>query len=178
MVSTLVISLPASMPVAPATPSVPCTDYTTSAPSRFDSGIVMKRTLTKFPWESGKTLESWGLRGALITTRQGHYTDCSFNFSALLPLPRILGSYAITGCLSFRSTPLCRSAFTFRHPSYFAVARVVDKNHPFMLACSDGDIKTVRFMLRTGDGRPTDMTAEGETPMLVSQRDKHCWYAY
>jgi hypothetical protein len=49
------------------------------------------------------------------------------------------------------------------------MARIVEENHPFLMACKDGDIETVRFMLRSGEGRPTDMTVGGQTPMEVSQ---------
>jgi hypothetical protein len=170
MVSTLVIALPASVPAAPATlPTFP--DNTTGNTSpRTGSGLASKRTLVTSPWTTGKGWENWGFRGALITTKQGYNTDYNINFSISFPLARILGSYAFTGCLSLRSTPLCRSSFTFRHPSYFAVARVVEWNHPFMVACRNGDSESVKFMLRSGEGRPTDVTHEGKTPMLVSQQ--------
>jgi hypothetical protein len=52
------------------------------------------------------------------------------------------------------------------------MARVVAGTHPFMVACAKGDTKTVRSMLRSGEGRPTDITANGQTPMLVSQEVK------
>jgi ankyrin repeat protein len=38
------------------------------------------------------------------------------------------------------------------------------------MACYQGDVETVRVMLRSGEGRPTDLTASGWTPMGVSQR--------
>lgn len=169
MVSTLVIALPAPVPVAPATVSVHSGGTYRNASPPNGYGPASKRTLVAISWQSGTRLESWGYRGTLITTKQGYHTGYSINFSVSLPLARILGSYALIGCLSLRSTPLCRRSFTFRHPSYFAVARVVDNQHPFMLACFNGDVETVRLMLRSGEGRPTDVTAEGETPMLVSQ---------
>lgn len=169
MVSTLVISLPASVPLVSATSSNPTTNTTSSINPRNRSGPTPKRILTKVPWVLGRNWQDWGVRGALIATKQGHYTDYSISVSVSLPLARILGSYALTWSLSVRSTPLCRSAFTFRPPRYFAVARVVESNHPFMSACQNGDIETVRFMLRSGEGRPTDVTPYGSTPMLVSQ---------
>lgn len=172
MVSALVIALPAPVPVAPATSSILSilpADTTSTASPRAGSDPPARHATVISPWTSGKTLESWGFRGACVTTKQGYHTDYSMSFSMSLPLARILGSYALTGCLSLRSTPLCRSSFTFRHPSYFAVARVVDEDHPFISACRDGDMETVRFMLRSGEGRPTDVTAKGKTPLFVSQ---------
>lgn len=181
MVSALVIALPAPVPVAPATPSILSilpADTTSTASTRAGSDPPARRYTVISPWTSGKTLESWGFRGAYVTTKQSYHTDYIMNLSVSLPLARILGNYALTGCLSLRSTPLCRSSFTFRHPSYFAVARLVDGNHPFISACRHGDLETVRFMLRSGEGRPTDMTAEGKTPLFVSQSAKYRRSAY
>lgn len=172
MVSTLVIALPAPAPAASATMPTLTADTTGNTHTRTGSGIVPERTLVTSPWRTGSDWENWGFRGALVTTKQGYHTDYNINFSVSLPLARILGSYALTGCLSLRSTPLCRSSFTLRHPSYFAVARVVEQDHPFMMACKNGDIEAVRYMLRSGEGRPTDMTAEGTTPMFVSTTNR------
>jgi hypothetical protein len=110
------------------------------------------------------------LRASLITSKKGPKYEYNIDFSVSLPLARILGGYALTGRLSLESMPLFGTAFTFRHPSYFAVARVVDTYHPFMMACMQGDLETVRSMVRSGEGRPTDVDADGWTPMHVSQR--------
>jgi hypothetical protein len=170
MVSTLVIALPASTPAVPATPSVyvaagnntPCSG----------AGAASRRTLASKPWTLAGRWEPWGLRGSLITFRKGTNYEYNIKFSISSPLARILGRYALTGCLSLESMSLFGNAFTFRHPSYFAVARVVDRSHPFMTACRHGDVETVRFMLRSGEGRPTDVTATGRTPMGVSRKIK------
>jgi hypothetical protein len=168
MVSTLVIALPASAPAAPATPSV------IVAPGNIlpysGSGITVRRTVVSRPWRLAKRWVPWGLRGSLVTTRKGPNYEYNINFSVSLPLARILGGYAFTGCLSLESMPIFGTAFTFRHPSYFAVARVVGDRHPFIIACEDGDVETVRTMLRSGEGRPTDVTADGWTPMGVSRQ--------
>lgn len=169
MVSTLVVALPASAPATPATLPNLTADTTGKSPTRTGQALAFQSTLVMSSRTTGKGWEDWGFRGAFVTSKQGNHTIYNVNFSVSLPLARILGSYALTGCLSLRSTPLCRSFFTFRHPSYFAVARLVHADHPFMWACWKGDIETVRFMLRSGEGRPTDVTAGGKTPMLVSQ---------
>jgi hypothetical protein len=168
MVSTLVIALPASAPAAPAISSVmvaPCNTV-----PYFEPGTTVKRTVVSKPWTLAKSWEPWGLSGSLITIRKGKDYEYNIRFSVSSPLARILGGYALTGYLSLQSTPLFGNAFTFRHPSYFAVSRVVDEWHPFMVACRQGDLETVRVMLRSGEGRPTDLTAGGWTPMGVSQR--------
>jgi hypothetical protein len=163
MVSTLVIALPASSSVTPATPSVyVATGSTTPCAG---TGDAVSRTLTSKPWLLAKSWEPWGLRGSLVTSKKGLKYEYNINFSVSLPLARILGGYALTGCLSLESMSIFGTAFTFRHPSYFAVARVVDDYHPFMTACARGDVKTIRSMLRSGEGRPTNVTADGWTPM-------------
>ena len=169
MVSTLVVALPASVSVAPATSSLHSADTTSNIFPWAGSELSTSRATVTSLWKSSKSWERWGFCGLYVTTKQGYHTDHGINFSVSLPLARILGSYALTGCLSLRSTLLCRRSFTFRHPSYFAMARIVEENHPFLMACKDGDIETVRFMLRSGEGRPTDMTVGGQTPMEVSQ---------
>ena len=173
MVSTLVVALPASAPAAPATSPNLTTD-TTGKPLT----LASKSTLVISSRTTGKGWEDLGVRGAIITTQEGYHTDYNITFSISLPLAQILGSYALTGCLSLRSTPLCRNYLTFRHPSYFAVARVVDRHHPFMLACQNGDLKTVRFMLRSGEGRPTDRDVVVFTPLYVSHQVEICGSEY
>lgn len=178
MVSTLVVALPASAPASSAILPTLTAHTTSKFPSQTGSGLATKRAIIMPPWTIGKVWGNWGFRGAFVTTKQGYHTDYNINFSVSLPIARILGSYALMVCLSLRSTPLCRSSFTFRHPSYFAMARVVEADHPFILACDQGDLETVRFMLRSGEGRPTDMTADGCTPMFVSQQAENCWRVY
>jgi hypothetical protein len=168
MVSTLVIALPASVPVAAATPSVMVTPEKTIPYT--GSGTTVRRTVVSKPWTLAESLEPWGLRGSFITSKKGSKYEYNIKFSVSLPLARILGGYALTGCLSLESVSLFGTAFTFRHPSHFAVARVVDNYHPFMTACVIGDVETIRFMLRSGEGRPTDVTADGRTPMEVSRQ--------
>jgi hypothetical protein len=130
----------------------------------------VRRTFTSKPWLLAESWKPWGLRGSFVASKKGLKYEYNINFSVSLPLARILGGYAFTGCLSLESVPLFGTALTFRHPSYFAVARVVDESDPFMEACCLGDVETVRTMLRSGEGRPTDVTADGWTPMGVSRQ--------
>lgn len=168
--STVVIPLPASAPVAPAISSI--STAASNAPPFPGSDTAVKRASVSSPWTVARSWELWGLRGSILTTQQGAKCQYDIKFSILSPLARILGGYALTGCLSLQSNPLYRNALKFRHPSYFAVARVVDHRHPFIMACWMGDVTAVRSMLQTGEGRPSDVTADGETPMLVSQQFK------
>lgn len=173
MVSTLVIALPGAAPISPATSLLLDAAYS-NTPSRTGSGSSVVRTLASSPWTLNKSWESWGLRGSLVTTRKGPIHEHNINFSFSTPLARILGGYTLMGSLSLQSIPFLGNAFTFRHPSYFAVARVVDPFHPFMSACRDGDVETVRSMLRSGEGRLTDVSPSGRTPMFVSQQPREC----
>ena len=162
MVSTLVVAQPAFAPLTPAKTFI--VTATGNTVSRVSPRSNVTRT-TSHPWISGRSWEPWGLRGSSTATQAGPHTDYNINFSVPLPLARILGSYALTGCLSLS---VYRGTLTFRNPSYFAVARVVEDDHPFMLACCTGDLETLRAMLRSGEGRPADMTSNGKTPMAVS----------
>lgn len=54
MVSTLVIALPASVPVAPAMLSTFTANTTGNTPTHTGSGCASKRTLVTFPWTAGK----------------------------------------------------------------------------------------------------------------------------
>jgi hypothetical protein len=65
------------------------------------------------------------------------------------------------GCLSLELTPLDRNVLTFRHPSYFAVARVVEGRHAFAVACHEGDLLTIQSMLQSGESRLTDRLRKG-----------------
>lgn len=164
MVSTLVNAPPTASPAAQA-PSLAVAGFGISDTSRHNA---LERRSLMSAWKSDISWESWGLRGFLTTTKQGTFTDYNIGFSVSLPLARVLGSYVFSGYLSLRSTPLCQSAFTFRHPSYLAVARVVDQSHPFIQACIQDDLAKARSMLLSGEGRPTDVTIEGTSPMMVS----------
>lgn len=132
-------------------------------PNTFSQRIVKGR------WKLADSWHDWGISAVLITSSKDHCTDRDASFRITLPLNWLFGSYALTGSLSWRTFPLCRNQFSFRHPSYFALARVVSRDHPFLVACCHGDLDTVRFMLRSGEGRPTDVTASGCTPMFVSK---------
>lgn len=171
MVSTLVVAQPAFAPLTPAK------TFIFTAAGNTVSRVGPRSTVTRVtshPWILGRSWEPWGVRGSLTATKAGPHTDYNINFSVPLPLAGILGSYALTGCLSLS---FCRSTLSFRNPSYFTVARIVDDDHPFMLACCTGDVETLRVMLRSGEGRPADMTSNGKTPMAVSHPIKEYEYA-
>jgi hypothetical protein len=168
MVSTLVVALPAAAPILPAI--TPASSAIASGMPLIDSRITHRRTLLSSRI-LGKDRGPWGSRASLSTSRTGLHTDYDINFSISLPLARILGSYALTGSLSLRYTSLRQNAITLRHPSYFAIARTLEFHHPFMTACLRGDTLTTRSMLQSGEGRPTDVTEYGWTPLYVSQEN-------
>ena len=122
----------------------------TSAVTRVYKGIA---------WQASKTLQSWGLHGSVVKTTKGQSTDYDAAFSVRLPLAWWFGSHILKGELAM-SFPR-PNTLTLRHPSYFAVSRVLDYTHPFIQACRDNDAAVVRDMLRNGEGRPTDETPDG-----------------
>jgi hypothetical protein len=163
MVSALVMALPPSAPAIPSEPSMLTAAGNTV--SRAGSKHIVSRIYISHPWVLSKRWEPWGLRGSMVATKAGAHTDYDINLSVPMHLTRILGNYALTACLSLS---FYRSTLSLRNPSYFSVARVVEDDHPLMLACYTGNIETLRIILRSGEGRPTDLTGDGMTPMAVS----------
>lgn len=170
MVSALVVAIPSSSTQGqlPASTSS-STSNSITMPSR-QSKTVAQRILAASYWRLGRSWESWGLRGSMSKTTRASYTDYTVGFTVPLPLARILGSYAFTGSLSLRSCPLAGNLFTFRHPSYFATARVLEDDHPFLQACLYGDLAVVQAMLQGGKGRPTDIDKDGNGPLWVCSK--------
>ena len=132
-------------------------------------GAPARRALASPPKKFDLSWGSWGVRGSLVTIQEGIRTEHNLTFSLSLCLAKILGRYAVGGILVLRSAPSCRNVFSLRHPSYFGVSRIIDGSDPFMKACYSGDRALVRGLLEAGLGRPTDVTDEGSTPMLVSR---------
>lgn len=89
-----------------------------------------------------------------------------------MPLKQIFGRYVFVVAVCVRTFPLCPMKFNLRPPSSFALARLVDTDDEFMVACDRGDLLTVRSMLQDGRGRPTDVTDKNGTPLTVSDADK------
>jgi hypothetical protein len=127
------------------------------------------RKFEAISWEASKFLQSWGIDGTVLKSVQGQSTDYDFGFHAQLPLAWLLGCHVLRGQLSIRKSSLISNTFTLRHPSYFTVARVLDWSHPFLEACRSNDVSTVRTMLRSGEGRPTDVDSIGNNCLGVSR---------
>jgi len=173
MVYTPTVAPPVYTPLDSASPSASAVGGRRT--QHVASRVAVRSTFASTPWKLSKSWATWGLRGSFVAINEGEHTESNIQFSISLPLARLLGSYALTGCLSLRSASYCRSALTLRHPSYFAVARVVDESHPFMHACAMGDVKAIRSMLRSGESRPTDVTSQGYTPLSVSTNFVDCF---
>ena len=120
------------------------------------------------PWALSKGWESRGLQGSVVKSTYGKSTDYNFTFKVNLPLAWLFGSYALTGELSIRTDSIRQNTLTLRHPSYLTVARVLPGTHPFLQALRKNDEATVRAMLRTGEGRPTDVDSDGHNCLYVS----------
>ena len=129
------------------------------------STAAVARAYGGIAWKASKTWQSWGLHGSVVKTTKGQSTDYDAAFSVRLPLAWWFGSHILKGELAMSFPRL--NTLTLRHPSYFAVARVLDYSHPFFQACGDNDVAVVRKMLRSGEGRPTDENPVGDGPLWV-----------
>lgn len=118
-------------------------------------------------WEASGRWQSWGLQGRILKSSKGLCVDYDAGLVIHLPLAWLFGSHALKGELSVRLSPLRRNTFTLRHPSYFTVARILGKAHPFLVACRDNDARTVCTMLQTGVGRLTDVDRGGNGALLA-----------
>jgi hypothetical protein len=175
MFSGLAITHPSNLPLTAtsrtrssstaASSSTRTSDPTASAATQ----RVIIRKFEAISWEASKTLQSWGIAGSVVKSTQGQSTDYDFGFHTHLPLAWLFGSYALMGQLSIRKNFLVPNTFTLRHPSYFTVARVLDRSHPFFQACKCNDVAAVRSMSCNGEGRPTDVDSFGNTCLVVSR---------
>jgi hypothetical protein len=52
------------------------------------------------------------------------------------------------------------------------MSRIIPQDDEFLTACRDGDIDKVQSMLQSGEGRPGDVTPDGDTPLKVSAKMK------
>jgi hypothetical protein len=171
MFSTIAITAPQ--------PGTSSTSSTSSSPSlrpgslasasvsttRGHSTTALGRVYRGVPWESSSIWQSWGLHGNVIKTTKGQATDYNISFGLRLPLAWWFGNYNLKGEIA--ASFIRQNTLTLRHPSYFAVARVLDKSHPFIRACRKNKVDVVREMLRSGQGRPTDETSNGRSCLWV-----------
>jgi hypothetical protein len=135
----------------------------------------VRRVLRYKPVSLEDSWTSWGVRYSLIPTSQGPYRDFCLAMQVSVPLARILGRYVFVMAVSVRTFPLCPMKFSFRHGSSFAIARVLDNDHKFLVACDRGDILAVRSMLQDGQGRPTDIGDRNWTPLAVSRQRRRAF---
>jgi hypothetical protein len=130
---------------------------------------TVKRTLRWKPISLRDNWTSWGVRYSLIPTSQGPYRDYCVAMQISVPLAYILGRYMFVMAVSIRTFPLCPMNLSLRHGSSFALARVLDNDHKFLVACDRGDLIAVRSMLQDGQGHPNDIGDRNWTPLTVSQ---------
>jgi hypothetical protein len=175
MFSGLTITQPSNLPLTATSrtgsssiaASASTTTFDPTAPAASQTTIIRK--FEALSWEASKTLQSWGIAGSVVKSTQGQSTDYDFGFHTHLPFAWLFGSYALRGQLSIRTSSLVSNTFTFRHPSYFTVARILHDSHPFFEACRSNDVAAVRTMLSTGEGRPTDIDSNGYSCLFVSR---------
>lgn len=128
-----------------------------------------RRTGQPVLWSAGSIMGYLGVQGSLLPFAGHGFVDYDLAMQVQLPLVAVIGKYAVTVSLSARKFSACPWKITTRHPSSFALARIVAENSDFMLACHRGDLLAVRDMLDSGSGRPTDITSKSWNPMTVSQ---------
>jgi len=124
-------------------------------------------------WKSSSTWKSWGLLGTVVKSTKGQSIDYDVAISLQLPMAWWFGSHVLKGQLNV-SFPR-QNTLTLRHPSYLAIARVLDFSHPFFEACRSNDFTVVREMLRNGEGRPTDEDPGGSGPLWVRVGQTYFW---
>jgi hypothetical protein len=156
----------------------PYSSAVTRSPARIPLHAKPRRMYQGSPWALSKAWESRGLQGSVVKSTYGKSTDYNFTFKVNLPLAWLFGSYALKGELSLRTDSIRQNTLTLRHPSYFTVARVLADPHPFLEALRLNDEPTVRAMLRTGEGRPTDVDSNGYNCLYVSITDSFETFTY
>jgi ankyrin repeat protein len=109
----------------------------------------------------------------VIKSTKGRSVDYDVAVSLQLPMAWWFGINILKGQLSV-SFPR-QNTLTLRHPSYFAIARVLDYSHPFFKACESNDVAVVQEMLRNGEGRPTDEDPGGYDPLWVRFEQAYIW---
>jgi hypothetical protein len=174
MFSTMMITAPLSGPHWPpsvlttsplspglvaSTPVLIAQDQRATAVRRIHEGVA---------WKTSSTWQSWGLHGTVIKSTRGQPTDYNVVIRLHLPVAWWFSSHVLNGKLTV--SVLRQNTLTLRHPSYFAVAYVLDFSHPFFEACRSNDVAVVREMLRNGEGRPTDVNPRGYGPFWVRAR--------
>jgi hypothetical protein len=171
MFSTMTITAPPLRPPSfsnasglPPLPSGSAASASTT-PARNYSTTAVRRIPDGFAWKASGIWQSWGLHGTVIKSTKGQATDYNITIELRLPLAWWFGSHVLNGELAI-SFPR-QSTLTLRHPSYFAIARVLDYSHPFLQACESNSVAVVREMLRNGQGRPTDEDPDGHGPLWV-----------
>jgi hypothetical protein len=174
MLSTMTITAPCpgsplpSSVLAPSPLPLGSSVSTSVSTARSQSTSAVSRIFEGSAWQASSTWQSWGLYGTVVKSTKGKATDYDVAIRLHLPLAWWFGRHVLRGEVAF-SFP-GQNTLTLRHPSYFAVARVLYDYHPFFTACADNDVAVVREMLRNGEGRPTDEDTGGDGPLWVRVR--------
>lgn len=151
----------ASAPPLPPAPAIPTSVLT----AHTQAAKAARRVFGGIAWQASSSWQSWGLVSRVIKSTKGQSTDYNVAIRLRLPMAWWFGSHVlkgeVTACFPRQNT------LTLRHPSYFAVARVLEDSHPFVEACKDNDVATVRRMLENGEARPTDEDDSGNGPLWV-----------
>lgn len=126
-----------------------------------------QRRLQSEPWSLHSRWAQLGIDSTFIATTQNNFRDYLWAMKIHIPLSRIVGPFMLVMSVSVRTFPLCPGQFKFLPGSSLAMARNVSNDHPFVLACDEGDLLTVRTMLQNGQGRTSDVVEANWTPLSV-----------
>ena len=147
-------------------PNVSVASSSATATVRAPALAAVRRVFRGVAWQAGNSWQYWGLDSKVLKSTKDHATEYNMTIKIHLPMAWSFGSHVLRGELGV-SFPR-QNTLTLRHPSYFAVARVLDESPPFMAACKSDDAVTVRRMLGTGEVRPTDEDDFGFVLLFVS----------
>lgn len=139
-----------------------------------EKGALKRRRLVWTPWSLGSNWAALGVSGSLIPTEYGRYWDYSIAMQLCMPAAQSYLPYAFLMSVSVRTYPRSPYRFRFLRGGNIGIARLLEEDHPFIVACGDGDVEAVRTMLRTGEGRADDIVARNWHPLAVRESRKCC----
>lgn len=146
-------------------------EIVTTVPSIMTTTSTTRRRLLGPSRSVGRLLTLCGISGTWTTSFLPGENHVEHTFVARMPLSILwfLVRSKIKLRIRVRTSPNLPLSIT----ASFAVARVVSRNHPFMLACRQDDVAQFEVMLRAGIGRVSDIDDRGWNPLAVSWRERY-----
>ncbi len=125
-----------------------------------------QRRLSSSSWRLDPAWAYLGVTGKGVSTQQVHKWE---HYRLLKVVPPFLGLEFSLSWLAktIHAQPM---SFEFLRGLSLDVSRVVPTGHPFMEACTSGDLEDVRAYLESGAGRVSDRDGRNWTPLAVRLR--------